>query len=439
MTVHVKMHVTVHVTVHAKRENDVVEQENESMRDGKGKNKKKKWIKRRHAVIMNLARPFFNAFLRVKCGVKVHKFREENNRQYLIVMNHQTVFDQFFVGIAFKKPVYYIATEDIFSNGFISKLLTWAVNPIPIKKQTLDMRAIMNCIQVAKEGGTIALAPEGNRTYSGKTAYIKPSIAKLVRKLGLPLAIFRIEDGYGVQPRWCDQVRKGKMSAKVTRVVEPEEIKTLSDDELYEIIRSELDVNEACAGGPFKGKHLAEYLERAIYVCPVCGLAAHESHGNFIECTKCHNKVQYLPSRELQGVKGEFPFRFVADWYEYQYSVVNQLDPAQHREEPLFRDRAGLSEVILYKKKQPIHDEIGVALYGDRIVIGEGTGDELMMPFDEVSSVAVLGRNKLNIYFGDKVYQVKGDKRFNALKYVNLYHRYMNVKEGNPDGEFLGL
>ena len=65
MTVHVKMHVTVHVTVHAKRENDVVEQENESMRDGKGKNKKKKWIKRRHAVIMNLARPFFNAFLRV--------------------------------------------------------------------------------------------------------------------------------------------------------------------------------------------------------------------------------------------------------------------------------------------------------------------------------------------------------------------------------------
>ena len=61
------------------------------------------------------------------------------------------------------------------------------------------------------------------------------------------------------------------------------------------------------------------------------------------------------------------------------------------------------------------------------------------MSFDEISSVAVLGRNKLNIYFGDKVYQTKGDKRFNALKYVNLYHRYKNVKEGNPNGEFLGL
>ena len=429
----------MHVMRYAKRENDVRKKGIKSMRDGKGKNKKKRWIKKRHSVITAVLRPFLGAFIRLKTGVKLQRFKEQGDRQYLIVMNHQTVFDQFFVAMAFKKPVYYSATEDIFSNGFISKLLTWAVNPIPIKKQTLDMRAIMNCIQVAKEGGTIALAPEGNRTYSGKTAYIKPSIAKLVRKLGFPLAIFRIEDGYGVQPRWCNQVRKGKMSAGVTRVVEPEEIKKLSDDELFEIIRSELDVNEACAGGPFKGKHLAEYLERAIYVCPVCGLAAHESNGNFIECTKCHNKVEYLPSRELKGVDGEFPFRFVADWYEYQYAVVNQLDPMQHLDVPLFQDRAALSEVILYKKKQPIHEEIGFALYGDRIVVGEGSEDEMVMPFDEVSSVAVLGRNKLNVYFGDKVYQVKGGKRFNALKYVNLYHRYMNVKEGNPDGEFLGL
>ena len=180
-------------------------------------------------------------------------------------------------------------------------------------------------------------------------------------------------------------------------------------------------------------------LAEPLYVCPVCGLAAHESNGDIIECTKCHRKVQYLPTRELKGVDWELPFKFVADWYEYQYSVVNKLDPAQYVNEPMFRDVAGVSEVILYKKKVPIHEEAQLALYGNRVVINEGQETELVMPFDEVSSVAVLGRNKLNMYFGDKVYQMKGGKRFNALKYVNLYHRYMNVKEGNPDGEFLGL
>ena len=53
--------------------------------------------------------------------------------------------------------------------------------------------------------------------------------------------------------------------------------------------------------------------------------------------------------------------------------------------------------------------------------------------------MTVLGRNKLNLYIGDKVYQCKGNKRFNALKYVHIYHRYKNIKEGNSDGKFLGL
>lgn len=403
------------------------------------KAKKKKWIMKRHAVITEVARAVLGPYTRWKYGVDVQKFKEQGDRQYLIVMNHQTVFDQFFVGMAFKGPIYYLATEDIFSNGFISKLLAWAVNPIPIKKQTLDMRAIMNCIQVVKEGGTIALAPEGNRTYSGKTAYIKPAIAKLVRKLGLPLAIFRIEEGYGIQPRWSDGVRKGKMRAGVTRVVEPEEFKAMSDDELFEVIREGLDVNEACVGGPFRSKHLAEYMERAIYICPDCGLSEFESRGDIIECKKCQKKVQYLPNRELRGVGCEFPFRFAADWYEYQYKVVNGLDPSQYVTEPLYRDTAQLTEVILYQKKVVLREAAEYALYGNRIVVNEGKEDQLAMPFDEISSVAVLGRNKLNVYFGDKVYQAKGGKRFNALKYVNLYHRYKNVKEGNPDGEFLGL
>ena len=51
-------------------------------------------------------------------------------------MNHQTAFDQFFIGMTFKGAVYYVASEDLFSNGWVSSLLRWLVAPIPIKKQT---------------------------------------------------------------------------------------------------------------------------------------------------------------------------------------------------------------------------------------------------------------------------------------------------------------
>lgn len=165
---------------------------------------KKKWMRPRHYVVRNLANLVLRPYSYVKYGVRVERFREQGKRPYLVLFNHQTAFDQFFVGMAFKGPIYYLASEDIFSKGVISSLLRYLVAPIPIKKQTTDIKAILTCIRVAREGGTIAIAPEGNRTYSGKTEYMSPSIATLARKLGMPIALLRLEGGYGVHPRWSE-------------------------------------------------------------------------------------------------------------------------------------------------------------------------------------------------------------------------------------------
>ena len=201
--------------------------------------KRQKWVKLRHRIISSLASRVLRPYITLKYHVKIERFKEQNGRQYCIVMNHQTAFDQFFIGLAFKGPVYYVASEDLFSNGFISKLLRWAVAPIPIKKQVTDIKAVMNCMRVAKEGGNIGIFPEGNRTFSGETTYINPAIGGLAKKLGLPIAFFKIEGGYGVQPRWSDVRRKGKMSAYVSSVLEPEEYKSWTNEQLYQPITIE--------------------------------------------------------------------------------------------------------------------------------------------------------------------------------------------------------
>ena len=399
----------------------------------------KKWTKFRHKVVRALLFFFLGMYTRFKYRIKVEKFKEQNGRQYLILFNHQTAFDQFFVGMAFKGPVYYLASEDLFSNGFVSSVIRYLVAPIPIKKQTTDIRAIKNCIQVAKEGGTIAIAPEGNRTYSGKTEYMSPSIAYMAKKLGLPIALYRIEGGYGVQPRWSDVVRKGKMRSYVSKVIEPEEYKDLSNDELFALIEKELYVNEANSDNTFKHKKRAEYLERAVYVCPFCGLSNFTSRNEIITCNTCKREISYGENTELHGVGFEFPFLYVNDWYEYQKSFVNKLDPAEYTEAPMFTDKAQLSEVIVYERKVLLEKEADIALYGNRIVINEGSEKERVFSFDIAGAVTVLGRNKANIYYDGKIYQLKGNKSFNALKYVNIYNRYVNIRRGDKDVEFLGL
>lgn len=405
----------------------------------KTKTQKQQWLKPRHKTITNLARIILSPYTRWKYGVEIVPFKESENRQYLIIMNHQTAFDQFFVGMTFKQPVYYIATEDIFSLGWLSTLLKWAVAPIPIKKQTTDMHAVMTCMRVAKEGGTIALAPEGNRTYDGRTVYINPAIAKLAKKLRLPIAVFRIEGGYGIEPRWSDVQRKGRMKAYVAKVIEPEEYKSMSDDEFYNTICKELYVNEAVADAEFHHKQSAEYMERLVYVCPYCGLSEFESHDDIVECKHCHKQIQYLPTKELKGVGFDFPFRFIAQWYDYQNDFVNQLDLMQYADTPLYTDRIKLSEVIVYKNKNVLREDCSVALYGDRIVIDQNTDNELVFPFSEVTALSVLGKNKANVYHNDRVYQFKGGKRFNAIKYVNIYYRFKNISKGEENGKFLGL
>ena len=254
----------------------------------------------------------------------------------------------------------------------------------------------------------------------------------------LPIAFYRIEGGYGVHPRWSDTVRRGKIRAYVDRVLEVEEYQAMSDDELYDLILKELCVDEGCFDYLYKGKRPAEYIERAYYVCPDCGLSEFESDKDTFTCKKCGKTVRYLPDKSLEGVNCEWPFRFTTEWYDYQSEYVCSLDLLSRAEELLYTDKATFSKVKLYDKKYPLDENATVCLYGGKITIktAETTYE---FPFDTLSTVSVLGKNKVNIYHEGELYQLKGDKRFNGVKFVQLFYRYKNIQKGEQDGRFLGL
>lgn len=401
--------------------------------------KKEKWMKFRHKVAWAILYPILYVVTQIKFPISVKPHWDSWKRPYLILFNHQTPFDQFFVAMAFHGPIYFVASEDILSNGIISKIIKWLLAPIAIKKQAGDFSAVMTTLRVAREGATIAMSPEGNRTYSGKTQYINPAVAGLAKKMKLPIALLRLEGGYGMEPRWSNVTRRGRMKAYVHRVIEPEEYATMTNQELYEQIRDGLFVDEGVADGCFRSSKKAEYLERAVYVCPFCGFSKFESHGNEAECLTCHRKITYGDDKTISGNGYEFPFRFMTQWYSYQEDFINSQDITQFADDPVFCDWARMSEVILNQRKQILRKDAQLHLYGDRVVIDKGREAELVLQFSDMTAVSVLGRNKLNIYHDSHVYQFKGSKRFNALKYVHFYYRHKNINRGDSDGQFLGL
>ena len=100
-------------------------------------------------------------------------------------------------------------------------------------------------------------------------------------------------------------------------------------------------------------------------------------------------------------------------------------------ESPLYRETADVFEVEPYKRKILLEEKPNILLYGNRIQAGDKT-----LFFEDINVVTVLGKNKLNIYHKDALYQIKGDCRFNALKYMNIYYRNKNQLNG---GDFLGI
>ena len=211
----------------------------------------------------------------------------------------------------------------------------------------------------------------------------------------------------------------------------------MSDEELYELLQKELYLDESAPNKEFTSKRLANYIERAMFYCPDCGFSTFESNKDLVTCKKCNKSVRYLPNKQIQGVGFNFKYENIAKWYDGQSEFVNSQNTAVLVETPLYVDKTRFSEVILYKNKYTIDKNAEVKLYGNRIEV-KCKNQAYTFGFDDASMVTVLGRNKINVYYQDKVYQIKGDKRMNALKYVNLFNRYKNIVGGASD-EFLGL
>ena len=211
----------------------------------------------------------------------------------------------------------------------------------------------------------------------------------------------------------------------------------MPDDDLYAILKDELYVDESLPNKEFHHENLANYIERAMYYCPDCGLSVFESNKDLITCKGCGKTVRYLPNKQIEGDGFDFKYQNIAQWYDGQEAFANSLNLDALPDEPLYRDEAKVFEVVLYKRKIVLDKNAQISLYPNRIEV-ECQNQKLVFDFDTTEVVTVLGKNKINVYFGGKVYQFKGSERMNALKYVHLFHRYKNIRKGEND-EFLGL
>ena len=392
--------------------------------------KRGKWTKARHRFFFFMLWPFFWLLGHIRFGLTAKRYKTKRKQNYLILSNHCCSMDPFFVSISFPgKPVYFVSSDDLLRIKFASFWIKWMAAPIPKQKDVADFRFASICKQIAEEGGSIGIFPEGNRTYSGNLGPIDEGVAKLAKTLGLPVLLYRIGNGYGVDPRWAKKIRRGKMKGEVVRELSVEEISSMDAEELLEAIKEGLSspLDHSIA---YRSKRSAECLERVLYVCPRCHkLSTLLSSKNKISCTSCGLSATYEPNMTFHSEDADFTFGTVADWYDFQKKYIADLDATDsaillqdenvkvffsHQSEPKKQLMSGT--LTMSKKRLQLENYIG----------------ELKLPFSDIRGVGITGKNKVVCYTheGDS-YTFVGNVNFNAYKYSQMYAKIMGRIENS--------
>ena len=388
--------------------------------------KKKKWCKVRHKFWFTIMRPIFSFLFWKKYGYKAENYKLDRKQNYLIICNHSCSLDPFMLGKSFFRPIYFVASDDLLKNGFISKIMKHTVAPIPIRKGTMDISSIRNCISIAKEGGTIGIFPEGNRTYSGEISYLGINLVKFIRKLDLPLIIYHIDGGYGLDPRWGKKSRRGKGSrGYVQKVLSKEELCSLKDEELLKIINTNLS-QEISPSLRFKSKEKAEYLERVLFVCPKChALETLVSEKNAIRCKCCSLEATYEEDLSFSSNDPSFKFKKVSEWMNYQKEYLKDL-AIEENKVLLGDEKVTLISCLEGKEKEV--ELVGKLQMNSKSFIIKGE-KEIQFFFKDIKQVENQGKHKLLFYIGKDYYEFKGGERFSSYKYYLMFNRINNTLE----------
>jgi 1-acyl-sn-glycerol-3-phosphate acyltransferase len=117
----------------------------------------------------------------------------------LLVSNHLSFVDVFFLGIPLARPLNYVARSTLFVPVLAS--LIRSVGGFPIQREGIGVSGLKETLRRLRAGRIVTLFPEGTRSADGELGPLKPGIAMLVARAGVPVVPVGLAGTYELWPR----------------------------------------------------------------------------------------------------------------------------------------------------------------------------------------------------------------------------------------------
>lgn len=359
---------------------------------------KREWRKTFFACI----RPLVRCTARVFFGASTKVYRHIQG-PYVVLGNHSSVADAMLAGAAFVEPLHIVAASATIQGTKMGRVVNALAAPIAVDKTGMSIASIRTLLQEAKAGHSIGLYPEGNITTDGSMMPYDKSVSKLLKQLKLPVVLYRTQGGYLKKPKWAYYANRGRVIARVTRVLSADEVAQTDVDTLYHIVQQGIgyDAYQAQRLDPiaYKGKRKAPGIGRLLYLCPHCLQAGHfVAKGNEFCCANCHTRYTI----DDYGFIAGGPFVDTIGWNRWQHERFAMLP----------YDEIGVEGALfdaLSTHRVPVKGTLSV----DNSAVSIG---DWRQEYAAIRGVALHGANQLLLSVDKMQYRfVPSDKNANVL------------------------
>ena len=362
---------------------------------------------------------------------KKSKYRIKKGEKVVVISNHQTDLDPFLIMLSFNKMLRCLATDNIFAGKSAAKWLTY-LGLIPKRKGLADIKSTMEMMKHSNNGDSLLFFPEGNRAYADFQFYISEKLGKMIKSFKSTLIIFNLKGGFGKSPRMGSKRRKGKFCGEFKVVLPYEDYKDMDDLELGNMIKENLKVYDSESGNLYKSKARAEYFERLFFICPKCGeMNTIYSEGNYIKCHHCDMEMEYTEDLHLKSK--DVPFTRLVEYYNFQKKYIREHDFS--KQDVIFVDeKVSLTLANPYEEKEKLELESKITLTPKELIF-----DHHKFEIKDILVASPVSGRKLVFTIGDNNYTVRGQERFNAIKYVFLFNKLDTIMRNKDIDQYFSI
>lgn len=160
-------------------------------------------------LVRGVLQPFFHLYFRLS---RVGREHIPQDGPLIFAANHRSFLDPFVIGTMMRRPIYYVAKKELFSNRLQAWLLN-ALGAFPVDRGNADQDMVETTKAILARGDCVLIFPEGTRVRPGPPGPAKRGVGRLALETGVPVVPIAVIGTTEIRRGWRIRPRKVRIRA----------------------------------------------------------------------------------------------------------------------------------------------------------------------------------------------------------------------------------